>query len=555
MDEVATMPGKLLILILIVLGGLRPKAQTVGVIDYTDEVQSGYVLFAPTSTGDVFLIDECGQQVNMWEVDGKAGLMGRLATDGSLLYTRKQPSSVFNGGGIGGSLISYDWEGNFLYSIPLADTDFHQHHDFVIMPNGNVLVVGWEYITADEAKAQGRAIVNEAGLWSETVREINPNNGIEPEIVWEWRVWDHLVQDADETLPNFGSIVDHPHRIDINFSNPSPETQDWLHVNALDYNENLDQIIVNCRNFSEFWVIDHSTTTEEAAGSEGGNAGKGGDVLYRWGNPETYDAGTEADRVFYAQHDAHWIPDDLSDGGKIMVFNNGLGRPEGLYSSIDIVSPIMDGLEYALEGKKFAPSEPEVVYGQPEGQEQFMFSSRISGSQRLRNGNTLICVGQSANFIEVNEDKDIVWDYVNPAGVFITTQGDIPSNANNVFQAIKYYYDFEGFEGKDMTPGDKIEINPIDNCDLVLSIEDMANNQIQVQAYLVNNEIIFKNPDRLTLDYRIVDIMGRVIDVSKRSFHADLTVAMNASFAGIYIVQLIHQDQVVYTNKLINVYE
>jgi len=41
----------------------------------------------------------------------------------------------------------------------------------------------------------------------------------------------------------------------------------------------------------------HSTTRAEAAGHTGRRSGKGGDLLYCWGNPRTYRAGTKADQM------------------------------------------------------------------------------------------------------------------------------------------------------------------------------------------------------------------------------------------------------------------
>ena len=51
------------------------------------------------------------------------------------------------------------------------------------------------------------------------------------------------------------------------------------YVRSIDYNEDLDQIVISSRNMSEFYVIVHSTTTEEASGHSGGNCGMGGDIL------------------------------------------------------------------------------------------------------------------------------------------------------------------------------------------------------------------------------------------------------------------------------------
>ena len=128
---------------------------------------------------------------------------------------------------------------------------------------------------------------------------------------------------------------------------PQQRTQrvnpDWTHVNSVDYNAALDQIVVSVHEFSEIWIIDHSTTTALAAGHTGGRSGKGGDLLYRWGNPRVYRAGTKADRTLFAQHNAQWIPSGLPGEGHMLVFNNGGQRPDGSYSSVDELVLPVDG--------------------------------------------------------------------------------------------------------------------------------------------------------------------------------------------------------------------
>src|SRR5213078_1927187 len=122
-----------------------------------------------------------------------------------------------------------------------------------------------------------------------------------------WRVWDHLIQDADKEKKNFGDVAKHPERIDINFNAGGGKgggNQDWTHTNALSYRADLDQIMMSVPSLNEVWIIDHSTTTAEAASHKGGKSGKGGDLLYRWGNPRAYAAGTRKDQTLFAQHNA-----------------------------------------------------------------------------------------------------------------------------------------------------------------------------------------------------------------------------------------------------------
>ena len=192
--------------------------------------------------------------------------------------------------------------------------------------------------------------------------------------------------------------------------------------------------------FSEFWIIDHSISTEEAAT-------EAGDLLYRFGNPETYGRGTENDRILYNQHDAYWIEEGV-DTGKIMVFNNGKNRPEGEYSSVMVVDvPEFNGANYPInEGTAFEPSSFEWRY--PEVLDAEFYAQNVSGSSRLPNGNTLICEGPEGRIFEVTPEEEIVWEYINAENVYgPVTQGDEPGN-NAVFRAYKYGLDYLHLKGE-----------------------------------------------------------------------------------------------------------
>ena len=145
-------------------------------------------------------------------------------------------------------------------------------------------------------------------LLPDAVVEIEPIRPKGGRIVWQWHVWDHLVQNYDPTKANYGVPSNH---VELINANCGALQQFWNHFNGIDYNPQLDQILISSRNQCEIWVIEHGTNTAQTAGHTGGRYGKGGDLLYRWGNPAAYRLGAAADRQLVEQHDAEWIPDGL----------------------------------------------------------------------------------------------------------------------------------------------------------------------------------------------------------------------------------------------------
>ena len=185
---------------------------------------------------------------------------------------------------------------------------------------------------------------------------------------------------------------------------------------------------MSSRNLSEIYIIDHSTSTAEAASHTGGNSNKGGDLLYRYGNPESFDHGTSSDRTLFGQHYPHWIPNGYTDAGKIMIYNNALVDSESNnYSAIEIIDPPTTAAGIYAYSNGYLPANPEWSYTNPIDQTNF-YSPILSSGQRLPNGNTLICQGLTGDFFEIDTDKNIVWEYINPdANNSILTQGDTPS--------------------------------------------------------------------------------------------------------------------------------
>jgi hypothetical protein len=420
----------------------------------------GYTLFAPHRSRTTYLIDNEGRLVHSWTSAYEPAFSAYLLEDGSLLRTANVHNPDFGGGG-GGRVERFDWAGNLAWFYDYSSTAVCQHHDIEPLPDGNVLLVAWELKTRDEAIAAGRdsARITANKLWPDHVVEVDPTND---SIVWEWHVWDHLIQDYDSTKQNYGAVADHPELVDLNYTGAGSAggRADWNHANAVGYNPEFDQIVISVLTQDEVWVIDHSTTTEEARGHSGGRQGMGGDILYRWGNPQVYRAGSSADRKFFGQHDARWIEPGLTGGGHMMVFNNGVNRPDGQYSTVDEFIPTSDNTgryPRPAPGMPHGPAQQCWVY--KASPPTSFLSESFGGANRLPNGNTLICEATSGRFFEVMPDTSVVWRYVNPMIDSVALhQGDtVPGSANAAFRAPRYASDYPGLAGRDLTPGYPIE--------------------------------------------------------------------------------------------------
>jgi len=374
----------------------------------------GYTFFAPIRSKTSYLIDMNGEVVHEWPSEHPPGNSAYLLDDGSLMRTAQDfDNPTFHGGGSGGRIQHISWDGELLWDFLFSNEEHMQHHDIALLPNGNVLMIAWEFKTPEEAIAAGRepSSVGEEGVWPDTIIEVKPDGKTGGEIVWEWRLWDHLVQDVNEELNNYGEVSLHPELVNVNHA--ARGDGDWNHTNSINYNAKLDQVTISVRTFNELWVIDHSTTTEEAASHEGGERGRGGDILYRWGNPAAYGRGGRRDMLLYGQHDVQWIDDELPGEGNLLIFNNG-GRDGREHSTVDeVVVPLNKDAVYTIEeGAAFEPKEAHWTYGDKES-ERFR-SGFISGAQRLMNGNTLICSGADGRLFEVTAENEIVWEYINP---------------------------------------------------------------------------------------------------------------------------------------------
>ncbi|MDH3244061.1 MAG: aryl-sulfate sulfotransferase [Saprospiraceae bacterium] len=433
-----------------------------------NELLSGdYLLFHPSAGTATYLMNRSGQILHQWSSELNC-MQSHLKVDGNLVRLERDPDfPVFAAGGQAGRLREYTWDGEMIWDFEYASDKFLTHHDFVIKPNGNILAIAYEVKTPEEAVAAGRDPnhIAPAGLWPDKIIEIQPIYPTGGNIVWEWKMWDHLIQDLDPSKVNYGELAAYPRKININVFDPhgpppppaeqiqqmikggiitaNANVDNWhsdiTHTNAINYNADLEQIALSVPGYCEIWIVDQSTSTNEAATDEGGRWGHGGELLYRWGNPRNYGRGGPQDQVLYYQHDVRWIPDGTPGSGNLLVFNNdipsgenklpgafaavmGAGSPDpqvsiadvGNYSAVhEIIPPTEADGSYSLPADEaFGPSIPNWTYT---AVDTFSFYSPfVSGATRLSSGHLLICSGAQGRFFQVNQEGEIVWEYWNP---------------------------------------------------------------------------------------------------------------------------------------------
>ncbi len=381
------------------------------------QAYQGYTLFGPNNSRNTYLVDMNNTVVKSWTHSKNGGYSAYLLPDGSVLRTASSGSSSLNGGGAQGVVQKYSWNGALTWEYTYSTSTYRAHHDIEPMPNGNVLIIAWESKTAAQAVQAG--LNHSATIWPDHIIEVQPVGTTGGNIVWQWHAWDHLIQDYDPTKSNYGVVGNHPELFDINVE--SAGSGDWLHINGISYILSLDQIVISSHELDEIYVIDHSTTTQEAAGHTGGNMGKGGDILYRWGRPSNYRA--PGSQIFNVVHCAFWIPDSLPGGGNIMAFNNREGQSTSMV--VEIVPPRdISGQYVYTPGTAYGPSSAIWSYTG-----SGFYSNHLGGCQRLPNGNTLIVESTSGYMFEVNQSGTTVWSY---------------NRGSEIVRAIRYGINYQG---------------------------------------------------------------------------------------------------------------
>ena len=411
----------------------------------TSGALESYTLFEVSR--DVYLVDNCGEIVNEWNnLDGCIH-HAKILPNGNLIHISRN-----------GAIEEHNWDGQLVASTTLQSSSIVYDYEVIALPNGNYLSLGRRFRNSSFFDNLGYSPFLGSPSQVDVVIEVERSTG---NIIWEWDISDHVIQERDSNKANYGRIRDNPQLLDMD----AISTYDWENnesfmINGFDYNPDLDQIALSVRKISEVCIIDHSTTTEEAKGSSGGRYGKGGDILYRFGNPQNYGRGTADDRILYFQHNPNWIKYGPHKG-KIIVYNNGLNRPgttfSNRYSSIEIFEPLVTepGNYVINDTDAFMPLVSDVAINERTMGLDF-YSGYESGTQVLPNGHILLTVYSDDVIMEIDIEGEIYWAY----------------GANRLFRSEKYPSDFPAFDGRDLTPSGNVEFPPSNyNCSFVFNLD------------------------------------------------------------------------------------
>lgn len=535
----------------------------------------GYTLISVKNSTSAQLLDTNSSVYHTW-ADAtlkKAGYSSYVTPGGFLWRAIAKSGSSFTGGPICGEVQKLDYNGNVVWDFVYSTTTYVTHHDICPMPNGNVLLIAYEAKSSSEVAAAGCSTYS-GTMWPEKIVEVQPTGATTGTVVWEWHAWDHLVQNTNSAAANYQtSIVNHPELLNINYS----AKKDWLHANGVDYNPILDQITFSSHNLNEMYVIDHSTTIAEAASHSGGNSGKGGDILYRWGNPAAY--GASGTQIFNVVHDAHWIPDGYPNAGDLSGYNNNGVTSPSTASCTDLFTPPVLGYNYSITlGSSYLPS----TYNKR--QLSGGYNSNEGGSQQLPNGNMLVCMGISGYIKEFSPTGTLVWSktlsgpqaksskyndcYINnaapPIPTITETTGVLNSSSATMYQWYLNGQQIVGETNQSITPTQSgiylVRITDANGCvyqyssSYNFSLSTGINDDLQDTKFniypnpsngIVNIEDTYLTGKRFKLF--VYDAVGRLIIQNKNIYQLNLAEFGN----GIYYITIQPENAKIINTKII----
>lgn len=332
-----------------------------------DNTYTGYTIYTIHDPNAVIMVDMEGMVVHYWSHPTYRLGYAEPLSNGNLLVFATQPEQRAPT-----IMLEMDWDGNVIWELSSTLEERWFHHDFERLDNGNTLIL---------CSTQREVLeISPDPIVDDHIIEVDQSGAI----VWSWYTSDHYDElGFDDTAKQL--ISEH--------------AGDWSHTNSIqslppnitgDPAFNEGNILVSQRHTNIMFVIDKTT----------------GEIVWRVG---------PADNITIGQHNPTLLPEGMPSAGNILVFDNGgvAGYPpEGrLYSRVIEVDPVSK--QVLREYNARISGLDEVTF----------FSGFVSGAQRLPNGNTLICEGETGRLFEISPRGRIVWEYVTPFWTHFANHG------------------------------------------------------------------------------------------------------------------------------------
>jgi hypothetical protein len=227
------------------------------------------------------------------------------------------------------------------------------HHDVELAPHGRIMAMTHEIGVIPEVDA-------EVGVRDHQIALLNGQGRILQKV----SLWNVMRSAPDLFTLQEGKVRTFEGRREIDLFHSN--SVEWIRVPELIGTHPIyapDSVLICIRNQDTLAIFDW----------------KREQLLWAWGQGE-----------LSGPHDA-----TLLRNGHILAFDNGLGRE---ISRVVEVDPLAREIVW-----EYRAPDPKSFYSEARG-----------GSQRLRNGNTLITESNDGRAFEVTPDGDIVWEFINP---------------------------------------------------------------------------------------------------------------------------------------------
>ena len=360
------------------------KTKRLGVTFYNPhKADDGYTLFC-TPTGDVWLIDMEGYSVNHWRMPYVPGSHAILLPNGNLFY-----AGCLKGWQELGVPREAAGAGGIFMEV---DWDrnlvwqaevLYQFHDFHVMDNGHVIYPCWP---------------PEGILPDELAIKVK---GGQPGTEYNGKIFGDMLYEVDRDNNKLWKWVSYEHLdFEIDTICPLEHRKLWPYINSVWVCRD-GNILLSTRYLSQVTKIEYPS----------------GKVIGRYGKG----------RISH-QHDCREL-----DNGNILIFDNGSHRHEYTPSYSRVV--------------ELDPARDEIVWEYKANPPTMFYSAICGGSERLPNGNTVICDSWRGRAFEVTYDGELVWEYLSP---FVGYRLGIITN--RIWRAHRYTRDYPGLKGKNLAP-------------------------------------------------------------------------------------------------------